>query len=204
MQKNIDTPVKDFVVSKDTSYIEVLGKAINVLVAFVHACKRQLSLPEISRHLPLNKNAVFRILHTRGEHGYGVKENQKCGLGPKVMEQRKARLRHTDLIGDASQFVDDLRDRIGEMINLGVLDKGLIRNVGAWEDHHRLRFAKLVGASDVLQCTALRKTYVSCLPFDDVRYLFKSLRKVGARGLAIGKHQGLQRVQYCLSHIKSD
>lgn len=159
--------------SKDIYYIEALGKGLDVLGVFVHFSKRRLSLPEISRHLRLNKNAVFRILYTLAEHGYVVKEEKKYELGPRVVELSNARLRHTNLLGEATPFLDALRNRFGETVNLGVLDGDVIRYVGVWESRDRLRTAERVGESDMLHCTALGKAYLSCLPFSEVRRLVR-------------------------------
>jgi DNA-binding IclR family transcriptional regulator len=46
----------------DIYYIEVLGKALNILDVFVQAQKPRLSLQELSKASGLNKNTVFRVL----------------------------------------------------------------------------------------------------------------------------------------------
>ncbi len=47
---------------EDIYYIEVVGKALDVLEAFIHTPQRQLSLSDIAQQSRLNKNYVFRIL----------------------------------------------------------------------------------------------------------------------------------------------
>lgn len=158
---------------KDIYYIEVVGKALDVLEVFVRVPKN-LSLREISNHLRLNKNAVFRILYTLGEHGYITKENQKYWLGSKVVDLSNAWLLHSDLLSEASPFLDELRDRFGETVNLAVLDNDLMRYVGVWESRNRFRLAEHVGACDMLHCTALGKAYLACLPNGEVRRLVRS------------------------------
>jgi IclR family transcriptional regulator, KDG regulon repressor len=182
---------------KDTYYIQVVGKAIDVLEVFVLASKRQLSLPEIARQLRLNKNAVFRILYTLAEHGYVVKEDQKYELGPKVVDLSNSRLRYTDLLTVAGPVLDELRNRFRETVSLGVLDKDLIRYVGVWESRERFRLAEHVGASDMLHCTALGKAYLSCLPFDEVRQLVRS------RGLPAHTPHTITSLQALKSELES-
>jgi DNA-binding IclR family transcriptional regulator len=160
----------------DAYYIEVVGKALDVLEAFLHVPKRQLTLQEISHHLRLNKNAVFRILYTLAEHGYIVKEEQKYELGPKLLDLSHTKLRHSDLLTVAGPLLESLRDQFGETVNLGVLDDGQIRYIGVWESRHPFRLAERVGARDCLHYTALGKAHLAYLPFDEVRRL---LRKYG-------------------------
>lgn len=158
---------------REIYYIEVVGKALDVLEAFTRIPKRQLSLPEISQQVHLNKNAVFRILYTLAEHGYVVKENQRYELGAKLVELSNARLRHTDLLSVAGPVLEALRDRFGETVNLGVLDRNQIRYIGVWESRDRFRLAERVGACDMLHCTALGKAYLAGIPFEAARELVR-------------------------------
>ena len=158
----------------DIYYIEVVGKALNVLDAFAQLPKRQLSLQEISKQLRLNKNAVFRILYSLAEHGYIIKENRQYQLGPKLMELSNARLQHTDLLSVAGPLMSSLLDRFGETVNLGVMDTDRIRYIGVWESRERFRLAEKVGATDMLHSSALGKAYLSHIPFDEVRRLVRA------------------------------
>lgn len=63
------------------------------------------------------------------------------------MELSNARRRNTDLLTAATPVLQNLRDDFEEMVNLGVLDGDLIRYVGVWESHDRLRLAEKVGAA---------------------------------------------------------
>ncbi len=162
---------------KDVYYIEVVGKTLDVLEAFVQVPSRQLTLSELTQQLQMNKNAVFRILHSLAAHGYVTKDGSKYELGPKLVELSNARLRNTDLLTVAAPILQNLRDDFGETVNLGVLDGDLIRYVGVWESHDRLRLAEKVGASDMLHASALGKAYLAQLETEDVRSL------VGARKL---------------------
>ncbi|MGH9449859.1 MAG: IclR family transcriptional regulator [Terriglobia bacterium] len=160
----------------DVYYIEVVGKALDVLEAFLHFSKRQLTLQEISQQLRLNKNAVFRILYTLTEHGYVLKEDQRYELGPKLLDLSNAKLRRSDLLTVAGPLLESLRSQLGETVNLGVLDDGQIRYIGVWESHHRFRLAERVGACDYLHSSALGKAHLAYLPSQEVREL---LRKHG-------------------------
>lgn len=161
---------------EDVYYIELIGKTLDVLEAFVQSPQRQLSLRDISQQLRLNKNSVFRILYSLAEHGYVVKDNQKYELGAKLLELGNARLRHNDLLSVAAPSLQALRDQYGETVNLGILDKDQIRYIGVWESHDRLRLAEKVGATDMLHCSALGKVFLAYLPAAEVRALIGAKR----------------------------
>lgn len=162
---------------KDIYYIEVVGKTLDVLEAFVQVPSKQRTLSELTQQLQMNKNAVFRILHSLAKHGYIVKEGNKYELGPKLVELGNARLRNTDLLSVATPVLQNLREDFGETVNLGILDGDLIRYIGVWESQDRLRLAERVGATDMLHSSALGKAYLAQLSPEETRSL------VGARKL---------------------
>lgn len=167
----------------DIYYIEVLGKALDVLDVFAKAPKPALTLHSISQLSKLNKNTVFRVLHTLARHGYVVKRGRDYELGPSVADLASAKLRPRDLLAAAGPVLDSLRDRFGETVNLGVLDGSRIRYVDVRESPHRIRLAERVGGSDYLHCTALGKATLAYLPFEEVRARIKEqgLPKLTAR-----------------------
>jgi IclR family KDG regulon transcriptional repressor len=157
----------------DIYYIEVLGKALNILDVFVQAQKPRLSLQELSKASGLNKNTVFRVLFTLTEHGYLVKRQHNYELGAKLLDLSNGNLRRRDLVAVCGPFLDALRDEFSETINLGILEGGQIRYVDVRESPHRFRLAERVGGSDFLHCTALGKAWLAHLPFEYARQLLK-------------------------------
>ena len=65
---------------KDVYYIEVVGRALDVLEVFVHEQKPQLSLKEIADRLDQRMNTVFRLLYTLAKHGYILKKDRQYEL----------------------------------------------------------------------------------------------------------------------------
>lgn len=158
----------------DAYYIGVLGKTADILDVFIRVKKPMLALQEISKAANLNKNTVFRVLYTLAEHGYVVKQGRDYRLGSKLLELGQAMLgSNKDLLAVAGPYLDALRDRFSETVNLGVLDGGQIRYVDVRESPQRFRLAERVGGSDHLHCTALGKAWMAHLPFEEVRRLLK-------------------------------
>ncbi len=56
------------------------------------------------------------------------------------------------------------------------MGRWIIRCIGVWESHDRLRLAEKVGAADMLHCSALGKAYLAYLPNAEVRALFGAKR----------------------------
>ena len=93
---------------KDVYYIEVVGRALDVLEVFVHEQKPQLSLKEIADRLDQSMNTIFRLLYTLAAHGYVVKNNKQYEFGSKFLDLTSAKMRHTDLVAVARPYMDEL------------------------------------------------------------------------------------------------
>lgn len=159
---------------RDVYYIEVVGRALDVLEVFVHEQKPQLSLKEIADRLDQSMNTVFRLLYTLAEHGYVVKNNKKYELGSKLLDLSRAKMRHTDIVAVARPYMDELRERFRETVNLGVMMDGKIRYVEVRESLERFRLVEQVGGTDPLHCTALGKAHLAYLPFEEARDLLRT------------------------------
>jgi DNA-binding IclR family transcriptional regulator len=184
----------------DIYYIEVLGKTMDILDAFVQADKPFLSLQQLSVATGLNKNTVFRVLYTLAERGYVTKENHLYRLGQKTADLGNARLYGQDLVTVAGPCLTALRDEFGETVNLGVLSGGNVCYVDVRESNKRFRLAERVGGTDPLHSTALGKAQLAFLPQDEVRNLMKAwgMKKYTAHTLT-----SLSALQADLKRIRS-
>jgi IclR family acetate operon transcriptional repressor len=159
---------------KDVYYIEVVGRALDLLEVFLHEQKAQLSLKEIAQRLNQSMNTTFRLLYTLAEHGYVVKTNKQYELGSKLLDLGNAKLRNTDLIAAAGPHMEALRQRFRETVNLGVIMEGQVRYIDVKESVQRFRLSETVGGSDPLHCTALGKAHLAWLPFAEARQLLRT------------------------------
>lgn len=179
---------------RDVYYIEVVGRALDVLEVFIHEQKPQLSLKEIATRLDQSMNTVFRLLYTLAEHGYVVKTNKKYELGSKLLDLSRAKMRHTDIVAVARPFMDSLLERFRETVNLGVMMDGKIRYVEVRESLERFRLVEQVGGTDPLHCTALGKAHLAFLPYDEARDLLR----------AYGMPRATEHTLTTLSALKAD
>lgn len=169
MKANVSMKSSD----KDVYYIEVVGRALDVLEVFAQEQKPQLSLKEIADRLDQSMNTVFRLLYTLAAHGFVVKTNKQYELGSKLLDLTRAKMRHTDVVALARPHMNALLERFRETVNLGVIMDGKIRYVEVRESPERFRLVEHVGGTDPLHCTALGKAHLAFLPFPEVRDLVK-------------------------------
>src|ERR1700704_2406317 len=158
---------------KDVYYIEVVGRALDLLEVFVHEQKPQLSLKEIADRLDQRMNSVFRLLYTLSKHGYIIKKDKQYELGSKLLDLTSAKMRHTDLVSLARPYMDALLERFRETVNLGIMMDGKVRYVEVRESPERFRLVEHVGGTDPLHCTALGKAHLAYLPYTEVREILK-------------------------------
>jgi IclR family pca regulon transcriptional regulator len=107
----------------DRNFTSSLARGLSVLEAF-EAARPRLGITELAKKTGLSKTTVFRLVHTLRALGYmiPVPEESKYMLGPKVLGLGYAVLSSLELREAAKPYLEDLSRRIGETVNLAVLD----------------------------------------------------------------------------------
>jgi IclR family pca regulon transcriptional regulator len=108
---------------EDRNFTSSLARGLSVLEAF-DAARPQLGITELAKKTGLSKATVFRLVHTLRALGYvvPVPEESKYMLGPKVLSLGYAVLSSLELREAAKPYLEDLSRRVGETVNLAVLD----------------------------------------------------------------------------------
>ena len=103
--------------------VESLIKGLRVLEAVALHPQGQ-SLPEITRDTGFPKATAYRLLQTLVTSNYlhYFEESAKYRLGPKVMSLGMSSLASQDLASLANPYLKELSRRIGQNVNLGILD----------------------------------------------------------------------------------
>ncbi len=103
--------------------VESLIKGLRVLEAVALHPQGQ-SLPEITRDTGFPKATAYRLLQTLVASNYlhYFEESAKYRLGPKVMSLGMSSLASQDLASLANPYLKELSRRIGQNVNLGILD----------------------------------------------------------------------------------
>ncbi|MER3393999.1 MAG: IclR family transcriptional regulator, partial [Microcella pacifica] len=129
-----------------------------------------LSLVAFATATDLPKSSVFRYLATLESRGY-VERTEDGGyrLGMALSGDRidiLARRLRPQLI--------QLRDELGETINLGMLDGSRVAYLDVIESKSSIRNAPRASAREYIHCTALGKVLASTRPDDDVTAILKA------------------------------
>jgi IclR family acetate operon transcriptional repressor len=126
------------------------------------------SLLEVSEALALPRSSTYRYLSTLETRGY-VQRDGATGQYRLGLAFLPSLGRHLDVLAArARPVMEELRDRLGETINLGVLAGNRIVYVEILESNKAVRLAARRGDRDPIHSTALGKAIASRIGADAV------------------------------------
>jgi DNA-binding IclR family transcriptional regulator len=164
------TKVSTRVVSADTPHpndryvVMPVYKALELLLLLTERGK--LTLKEAYVQLGMSKPQTFRYLQTLRAIGF-AEYNEKSGefqLGLRSWELGRATSRYTQLLELALPYLEDLRDRFNETVNLGTLSGSKVIYLGMVESSHSLRMHATTGSFDPIYTTSLGKAMLAFFP----------------------------------------
>lgn len=103
--------------------IQAVERALNILDLFSEQ-KVELNLAEISQQTGLHKSTLHSLLKTLQAQGYieQTEANAPYRLGVKLLERGYLVQRSRDFITVARPYLEELSERTGQTVHLGVLD----------------------------------------------------------------------------------
>jgi DNA-binding IclR family transcriptional regulator len=143
-------------------------RALDVLDSFAE--RRTWSLTELSKHLGLNKSTVFRLVATLTEQGYLSRdtESENYHLGPQLVALGNATMEYEQLAWKAAPPLQQLSQRTGESVHVGVVHDGAMVNVQIVEGSHVIRMQMEVGRRRPAHASALGKMILAYAPEEQV------------------------------------
>lgn len=133
-----------------------------------------VSLPQLAEAVGLPKSSMFRYLSTLEGRGYVDRdpENGSYRFGRAFLPSHT---RHLQVMAArARPHLEELRDRFGETINLGVLDGNRVAYLEIVESPRAIRFTARKGDRDPIHSTALGKALASRLSDGAVRAILET------------------------------
>jgi IclR family acetate operon transcriptional repressor len=128
-----------------------------------------LSLVAFAAATDLPKSSVFRYLATLESRGYVERtEDGDYRLGLALIGERLDTLTRRL----APQLIQ-LRDQLGETINLGMLDGTRVAYLDVVESRSSIRNAPRASEREYIHCTALGKVLAATRPVDDIRAILE-------------------------------
>lgn len=156
--------------------MRAVDRVLNVLDT-LRARPRGASLVEIASATGLPRSSAFRYLATLEARGYVERDANGSAyrLGTALAD---ARPRLSSLAASAKPHLEELRDRLQDTVNLGVLDGTRVTYLEILESPMAVRFAVRPGDRNPIHCTALGKALAAQLDDAEIR------RILAAEGMA--------------------
>lgn len=154
---------------KSTSSIQVIDRAARLLEA-IAASNGQASLKILSAETGLHTSTAFRILASLIENGFVERDNSGYYfIGRNISKLASSARRGIDLREEARDIMNQLRDEIGESINLTVREGDEVVYIERATPDRMMRVEQVIGSRAPLHVTAVGKLMLSELGDDFVR-----------------------------------
>lgn len=173
---------------KGHSYsIAVLDKAFDLLERLQES-DEPLSLDALVKESGLARTTVYRILQNLHRRGY-VEKDALTGayrLGLKLLELGNHVKRRQTLRELALPWMEELREKFQETVNLATLHEGEVLYLEILESPHPIRMAGHLGVHDPAHATALGKSMLAYLEDDEVHQILqeRGLRRLTRKTLS--------------------
>jgi DNA-binding IclR family transcriptional regulator len=151
----------------DGKYIVLpVYKALQVLMMLSERGK--VTLKEVYVGLGISKAQAFRYLQTLCASSFAEYDSDTgfYHLGIRSWELGQSSTRYAKLLELAQPFMQDLRDRFNETVNLGTLSGSKVIYLGMVESSHSLRMHATIGSFDPIYATSLGKAMLAFYPED--------------------------------------
>jgi IclR family acetate operon transcriptional repressor len=150
--------------AKSPGAIAVLHKAFDLLDA-LQTSDGPKSLDQLVEMTGIARSTAHRLLLNLLARGYVERTNSgKFALGLKLLELGATVRQHQSLRDIARPIMMELRNRLGETINLGKLRGTTVLYLETIESEHAFRVSASLGIRDPLHVTSIGKAILAWLP----------------------------------------
>jgi len=154
---------------KSPSTIQVIDRSVLLLEA-IAASNSPASLKILSAESRLHPSTAFRILASLIENGFVERDNSgHYFIGRKISRLANSVRRGIDLREEARDTMNQLRDEIGESINLTVREGDEVIYIERATPNRMMRVEQIIGSRAPLHVTAVGKLMLSELGDDFIR-----------------------------------
>jgi IclR family transcriptional regulator, acetate operon repressor len=151
----------------DRYAVRAVVRVMDILDLLQHSPSGR-SLLEVSEAAGLPRSSTYRYLSTLETRGY-VQRDGSSGLYRFGLAFLPSHGSHLEVLAArARPVMEELRDRLGETINLGVLDGNRVVYLEILESNKAVRLAARRGDRDPIHSTALGKAIASRIGRDEV------------------------------------
>ena len=160
----------------DRPLISTIAKGMKVL-SFIADSKTPAGITHLSKTLYLSIGAVQRVTFTLSRLGYLRKATDGQGymLGPKAWALGLVIVSEINLKNVAHPYLIDLSNKVGEIVNLGILEETEMLYLDSIKTNHILSLNRNIGARLPAYSTSLGKAIVAFLPEPEIKEFLNKL-----------------------------
>jgi IclR family transcriptional regulator, acetate operon repressor len=159
--------------SQERYLVRAVARALDILDILRDAPEGR-SLASLADQVRLPKSSVFRYLATLEAHGY-VQQDRHTGDYRFGLAAVPSHTHHLQVLSArARPLLSELRDRLGETINLAVLEGNRIAYLEILESTRSMRLAARVGDRVPAHSSAVGKAIMAMLPRDDALAILRA------------------------------
>jgi len=204
--------------------VKSLIKALDIM-EFISESNNSPSVVQIANHLKMNRTTAYRLVQTLYSKGYlkKIEDKNEYQIGLKLLPFAARLLDGDELRKAALPHLQELSQKTGERINLGIIFQGEVLYLGGIEKPSLPMVYTRFGKKAPVHCCSLGKVMLAYLPepevdrilkqkplikmtentITDLRVFKKQLAEIRAQGYAIdcGEHIA---DSYCISALIRD
>jgi len=146
-------------VDRALDILEVLGKS-----------EQGVRVKDLCDTLDMNKSTISRMLNTLAQRGYVEKmPNDAFRIGMRIVELSSVHLNSLQLKTEALPFMEDLKNRTGLIIHLGIMEDMEVVYLEKLSAYNNLRMYSQIGRRVYAHCTGLGKSMMAFMSEAEVR-----------------------------------
>ncbi|MBX3653625.1 MAG: IclR family transcriptional regulator [Ramlibacter sp.] len=166
---------------EDRHFVTALARGLDVLSAF-RSRDRMLGNQELARRCGLPKSTISRLTYTLVKHGYLEHTQDAHGtpgykLGSAVLALGSAMIARMDMRQLARPYMQELADRSGALVALGIRDRLRMIYVETCRGDAALTLSLTVGARLPLASSAIGRAYLAVSSEDRRAALMERIRQ---------------------------
>jgi len=157
---------------RNPSHVQSVDRALIVLDLLARE-EKDMSLTEIAKALSWPKTTVYGLISTLRDHQY-VDQSPTSGryrLGIRLFELGSVVARRWDIREIARPAMQDLNDRLGEMIQLATESGGEVLYIEKMDSTHMMRIVSEIGARLPMHCTGLGKVLLAYKKPSEIKWI---------------------------------
>jgi DNA-binding IclR family transcriptional regulator len=156
--------------------VGVISKVLRIFEA-LSASPAGLQLREIAEQAAINKSTAYRFLAHLESEKYLFRDDSGAYLvGPRLVRLGSGSTYQMTMRKISRPVLQDLRNKTGETVNLGILDGQDVFYVDVVQSRHPFRMASRIGTLRPVYCTAMGKTLLAFLSAQEEQHVLASLR----------------------------